>query len=287
VARSNYEDTCAWQLQDPARSGIVICRDLDGALQRLDEDPAAIVASRPASHLADSLACLEAGLPTMVENPLAPTAYEAHAILASGAAAGVPTALGVEFSLYPAFHFASRLIASSCERVLLEWEDPANEVRHGGTKRAHPEINVLGSVVPHALSIWRILVCESATWRVRAAEVTPEGDRGGIQLEGAGCEFILRADRAGTARRRNLKFEGETTCVEVAFSVQAPVIRVDGNPLAVPPEWTRLNSTLRLELGALFACADDATARTPITSRLIDYVRVQAEIEELLGDSSR
>jgi predicted dehydrogenase len=290
VARSNYLDTRAWQAENAQLAHVTVYSNFQDALATLGRnkaEPVAIVASRPSSHLKDALACIDAGLHTLVENPLASNAVDAAAMLQHGNASNRVLALGVEFSLMPAFHYVAPYLGEQYTRLVLDWEDPANEIRHGQPKRVHSETHVLSSIGPHAVSIWRIFVGDSQSWQVLEADLRHNGDRGFARLSTDGCELTVYANRAGSRRTRRLGIETKTASAEIDFAGPDAAITLDDQPLEMPNEWALLNSSLRLELGAFFAHAHGEAALTPITHRLSDYVQIQSAVDDKVEHSSK
>ncbi len=78
------------------RAGLATWATLEGAGGSAGADRA-IVASPPAAHVEQALACLELGLPVLVEKPLALTLAEAARLAAASSRLGVPVLVGQNF----------------------------------------------------------------------------------------------------------------------------------------------------------------------------------------------
>lgn len=76
-----------------AEHGVALYPSLDAALEK-DRPEGVILATPNALHKAGALACIAAGLPVLVEKPLATTLDDARAIVEAGEASGVPVLTG-------------------------------------------------------------------------------------------------------------------------------------------------------------------------------------------------
>jgi predicted dehydrogenase len=287
VARSNPEEARAWQAEAPERrGGLVIAGGLDAALGLLarraeGQGVSAIIASRPRDHVADARQTLALGLPTLVEKPLSDDPDAGRVLLAEAARWSLPIGLGVEFSLLPGLHFAAARVATEghvITRLVLEWDDPQNETRHGATKQPHDEVGLLADLLPHALSIGRVFAA-SADWSVDDAQEGADGHRGFLRLrQGATLTLELAANRAAARRRRQLLlWQGDATIAEVDFTGE-PAVRVTGQIAPLPERFAVLTSTLRLELGAFLCDLRDPGSPSPISAGLDIYPRLHAEL---------
>jgi predicted dehydrogenase len=292
VARSNPQEVRTWQAEAPERrGGLIIAEGLDEALRPLAQRAAgarasAIIASRPRDHVADAQQALALGLPVLVEKPLSDDPEAGQALLAEAARRSLPIGLGVEFSLLPALHFAAaRLTAEgrAASRLVLEWDDPQHETRHGATKRPHDEIGLLADLLPHALSIGRIFAA-GADWSVDDAEADGEDHRGFLRLrQGAALTLELTANRAAADRRRRLRLcEDDATIVEVDFTGE-PTVRVTERSGPLPRRFAVLTSTLRLELGAFLSDVRYPRSPSPVSAGLDIYPRLHAELNARNG----
>ena len=86
MARSDGSAESAAQ----ALPGAVLHRSVDDLLAAADGIDLAVVTARDDAHVELGLALLDAGIPTVIEKPLAPTAADAERLQAAARAAGVP-----------------------------------------------------------------------------------------------------------------------------------------------------------------------------------------------------
>jgi predicted dehydrogenase len=286
VARSNYAETKDWAAADSLLGHLPVVSDLSAAMHALRSGAGrtcvAIVASRPRAHREDACRCLAAGMTTLVENPLASSPEDAATIAGAASSAGSGLALGVEFSLTPAFHYVAHQFAQGMLNGRIQWTDPASEFRHGDRKRVHEEVSVLEGIAPHAMSIWRIFAPAQA-WRVASARLDDSSERGTATLRCGESEWRFKVDRCAASRVRRLELESaDGGVVSVDFAAPRAEVLIDGEILPIPAEWARLDSNLRLELGALFMCAVERT-RTPVSEALSEYVNLHWQLRRALA----
>lgn len=283
VARHNLEDTRTWRDADARRTRLEIARDIPSALEALSagtqQQPLAIVASRPVDHVRDARACLERGLDTLVEKPLTANPADADELARAAAVAKRLLALGVEFSLMPAFHYAVTRYAAPVKKARLQWSDPPGELRHGQRKRAHEELHAVEDNLTHAISIFRIFAPPNARFAVTTADMPGSRDGGTVVFasDDATWEFVV--DRAAAVRRRHL--EVETTnghLIAVDFSEPEGVVWFDGQRSELPRPWAGLSSTLRLEIGAFFTQTTARTSASPLTHDVLEYARLHEAV---------
>jgi predicted dehydrogenase len=76
-------------------------QSLDAALAQPRAFDGAVVCSPPSAHASQSVACLDAGLPLLIEKPLSPTLASAMEVAAAAKAAQVPVILGYTYRWWP------------------------------------------------------------------------------------------------------------------------------------------------------------------------------------------
>jgi predicted dehydrogenase len=76
-------------------------QSLDAALAQPRAFDGAVVCSPPSAHASQSIACLLAGLPLLIEKPLSPTLSSAREVAAAAKAAQVPVILGYTYRWWP------------------------------------------------------------------------------------------------------------------------------------------------------------------------------------------
>ena len=117
-ALRHHPDAALCAIADPSPDAGA---DLDGGVARHAALDALLAAERPdgvilatpnALHAEGALACIEAGVPVLVEKPIAPSVAEARAMVEAAARAGVPLLCGHHRRHAGAVREAARLIAA-------------------------------------------------------------------------------------------------------------------------------------------------------------------------------
>lgn len=260
VARGNADEARAWRRETPSREKIDVAADPASALQLLVDVPRrdsaiAIVASRPRDHLRDVDVCLAHGLPPLVEKPFSPDTATARRHVELARSRSLAIGLGAEFALLPALHWLADKMGDWSGDMILEWADPAQEVRHGAEKRAHPEAPLIIDLAAHAAAIFDVAAPSpkgsAHAWRMVSVAQDAPGTSGSLELAGSGIRALLVARRDSSRRVRKLNIacdDGRRFTLDFASAV--PHVIASGAPQPIPPRYLALDSTLRLELGA-------------------------------------
>lgn len=191
---SSAADAADWA----KKKGLRLRAETSGPDYRGAKPDAAIVANRVGDHMRAATAALDAGVPVLVEKPLAPTAAEAEALAARGgklAASQVFMFSRPIESLAAAIRAAGRL-----EKLDVVWSDPAGNVRHGQAVRYDPQAPLHVDVLPHLCAIAAALTGK-APEAVRAVKSSGEG-RIETELVLGTALLTARLERNSDARRR-------------------------------------------------------------------------------------
>lgn len=281
IARSNLDDTRAWQAEHPSRAEIVVTGDPESVLRDMGEGGNALIASRPKDHIRDVDLCLRAGVPALVEKPFSDDPAESARMVERAAAAGLVFGIGVEFSLLPELHALGEMLGSWAGTATLHWEDPDAEVRHGHLKRPHDEISLLDDILPHALSIFGVIAGSQPDWVMQKA--FERGVRSAqLSLQDRKRAFRLFASKAMPERTRRLEIECQDGRNFVLDFAKTPArLTSGGRSVALDPRFGALSSTLRLELGAWFRALDGG--QPAIVADLKTHIAMHARLRELLA----
>lgn len=112
--RISCVDPRADRLEDMTAAGIALSgswQTLDQALTAASFD-GAVVASPTSFHVQQSMACLERGIPVLLEKPVAPDLASAERLAAAVATGGVPLLLGYTWRWWPSLNEVRERIAS-------------------------------------------------------------------------------------------------------------------------------------------------------------------------------
>lgn len=181
---------------------------------------AAVVATRAATHAAWAARCLSAGLPVLVEKPLAYVDAEDERRLAALADRhGVCVGVNHEFLLAAWAGELREIIARgpAPTGVRITWHEPHSTARHGEVRRADLTTTTVQDLFPHALSLLTATLGEQP---LTVEEVVLLPDRNGFRSRLLWGELPVRCEilrNAGTWRRE----------LEVTRSTGAPALHVD------------------------------------------------------------
>jgi predicted dehydrogenase len=85
-------------------------RTLDEALRQRERFDGAVICSPPSAHVEQSVACLRASLPLLIEKPLSPTLASARDLAEAAERARVPVVLGYTYRWWPPLGDLARLL---------------------------------------------------------------------------------------------------------------------------------------------------------------------------------
>jgi len=199
---------------------------------------AAIIANAARDHEQAAIWTLSAGMPTLIEKPLALTATAAQRI------ADVARRNSVRLAAAHVFLFAryvERFVelvreAGPASALRMKWEDPAVESRNGELKRYDASLPVPADVLPHLISILRAMVPGSA---IECGPVVVR--RGGAQVEldlvVGGLPCAVQLIRKGEKRCRSVEITTEQGTISLDFSREPGTI-VHGDRIENgDPDW--------------------------------------------------
>ena len=285
AARSNVASARRWADGCPGAEGMTVVDCLDEAVKLEARPRMAVISSRPKDHVRDALDAIGHGLDVLLEKPLSDRVSSGRQLISRARDARRVLALGTEYAFLPAFHQCARAFSHRGPRALamrVEWNDPAGDVRHGAAKRRHEETGLLVNLLPHAASIFRIFAPD-ARFRVLDAHQSGVETHGFLRLgdDGGGClDFSCNA--SSNERRRSLSIEaaGRSACID--FKEEPARLVLDRAEHVLEPALGRMNSTLRLELGAFLMESMGEISGTAITADLSMHSSLHAELERTL-----
>jgi predicted dehydrogenase len=223
-----------------------------GQLHRQYNVTAAIVANAARAHAETALQLIRAGIPVLVEKPMALTVGQARALVIAADSYKVKLAplLTVLHCKY-FYHFAHQArAAGEITRVTLTWLDSTEEVRESQTKTYDPGVSVAQDVMPH---IWGILYsvlnlhldcCELTDIAVahggRSAEYSFAHSNMSIKIEIA---------RDAVTRRRRLELEGRNgSRFALDFTKEPGGITGPGGTVSGDPGWAARPSPIESQI---------------------------------------
>jgi predicted dehydrogenase len=258
---------------------------------------AVIVVNRAAEHAAAALPGLQAGLPVLVEKPMAFPRREIVRLVESAEAGGAVLA-GSNVVLFARYLERFAELVAGLGRphgLVFTWTDALGETRRGEAKSYDGTLPVFDDVLPHMVPIAeRLGFGELALAGLAVA-------RGGAELvieaRSDGRPVTFRLARDADARARHLSIETDRGAAVLDFAEEPGRIRLgeashDGDPL-----WAGAPGPLPAMLSQFLAAADGAPLdrrlspeRALAAAALADAVRARYVthqgrwLEQRLGD---
>jgi predicted dehydrogenase len=229
-----------------------------------DRPDAVIVANRVRDHFAAALPALRAGVPVMVEKPVAlPRAKIAEL---SGTAEANETFLAASNVLLFARYFDAfaqmATTISQPRRIAFTWIDGPADLRRGEIKSYDAGVTLFDDVLPHIVPMldslnFGGLSLDGLHIRRGGAEIT-------IEARSNARAVILDLARDGSGRRRLIEAEGDGTTATLDFSDEPGLIHAPGFVGNGDPLWDSAPRPLATMLTAFLA----AIGGQPLDPRL-------------------
>ncbi len=216
----------------------------------------AIVANAAHDHGTAVRHLAQAGIPALVEKPLAPSWDESRRLAGLAATARLAPSQVFLFAGYIR-NFAARVRRAGAVRSLsVVWSDPAGESRYGEVKRFDATVPVQCDVLPHVVTILELLAPGAVTL------VEARGSRDGLlaqmDLRAGDIPCLVRLERQGEARRRLIEAVTDTGTLQLDFAEEPGVIHQGGATDNADQEWATGPRPLSRMLQAFFAFAAGA-----------------------------
>jgi len=236
---------------------------LDGRIQvsdRLDRSlegaGAAIIANALKDHESAARTAIEAGARVLIEKPVATCSSAARGLEARAQAVGTRIAAAHVF-LYASYldRFAEKVQGlGPIQRTIVEWADPACEIRYGESKRYDSSVPVFADCLPHVVSILGRLGVHGPQTILDVVV-----DRGGASVElllkiGA-TESRISVARNSARRERHIQVITSGGRVELDFATEPGVIRVASHAMVGDEDWDRGPRPVARMLGSFLSWA--------------------------------
>lgn len=249
----------------------------------LADDSVVIVANAARDHVATSRWALAQGAAVLVEKPSAPTLRDLRAVMADAVTIGtfLAPAHVLRFVRYlPAF--AARLEAiGRVTSIIVDWADPAGELRYGERKAHHMGTPLPMDVMPHAVSALQ----EVFSVLPRPAG-PPEFEAGGsrvrVPLSVGPWPCSVTLERNGSARRRRIVVTGSRAVGTLDFSSEPGTIHIGSATWVADPMWSRGPRPLASLLGAFLGAAGGGPRHHGLS---MDTAEASCVIVDTLRDS--
>lgn len=226
---------------------------------------AAIVANAAADHSAAAMATLAAGVPTLVEKPMALGADDVAALIeAAERSAAILAASNVFLFARHIERFADGVrIHGGAREISLEWTDPRGEIRYGDKKTYDASISVLEDVLPHATAILRCI--GDGDFAPGAVGVARGGAEVLITAPLGDIPYSLLLARDAGERRRAITANTAGGKVRLDFSAEPGVLVTPDGKASGDPDWAAKPRPLAAMLTAFL---DAATGGGKLDPRL-------------------
>jgi predicted dehydrogenase len=198
---------------------------------------AVIVANRAGDHFKSASTVLRAGIPLLVEKPLAYPLRNVVQLIEAAKAAGVVLAASnvILFARYLDEFAAEATRLRPFQRVRFDWIDAKGETRYGEAKSYDSGVTVFDDVLPHVVSALSRIGIEPLVLQHLSVE------RGGAQvtldLLSGSLHVSVRLGREGHARTRLIEIEGVDGATAIDFSTEPGSIRSGAREWIADPDW--------------------------------------------------
>lgn len=229
-----------------------------GQWPRYDDDgrpDVVIVANAARSHFHATVSALLAGVPTLVEKPLALTAVDASFLVDLAGRFGVLLCVGhvLSFARYVQTFTDDIASSGSIRKINFIWADPVTEVRYGERKCYDPSITVIHDVFPHILSLLRAIIADPI--RFSGSVIERGGAKVQLDLQIGGFPCAVTLERNALRRCRMIQVETTGSSFELDFTVEPGRIRFGDHEKAGDSKWGRASGPLRSMLERFLAAA--------------------------------
>lgn len=215
----------------------------------------AVIVNAARKHEATVRLLLNAGVPMLVEKPLALTREAVEALFEEAAQRHVRLVPALTFRACSYLERFSTVVGSltgTPRDVSLKWQDSRNEVRYGDLKTYDPSVSVAQDVMPHVWSILSILTgSPSCSPEVKTCAISRGGRRAEFALEAGDlrCNLLLERDAPARSRRLHVSMSsGERATID--FTREPGVIEVNGKRMSGDEGWPQSGRPIRRLLGS-------------------------------------
>jgi len=201
---------------------------------------------------------IDAGIPVLMEKPLALTREAAEGLYICAESAGVYLMPVLTFRRCSYLQHFAQTVAALPEPVVsarLEWCDPRAETRYGDDKDYDPGVSVATDVMPHVWSILAItLDAAGAEPRVHSCKIARGGRRAtfDIRFSDVDCEVLI--EREAPARCRRLWITTASgSGAAIDFTIEPGTISVNTCRFSGDDDWAHSARPIRRHLEVFLA----------------------------------
>ena len=256
-SRHNGRGVAAWITERGLESRLSVTSqwpDLDDA-----RPSAAIIANGVADHVVAASAVLGAGIPVLVEKPVAITQTAVRHLVELASRNRTWLAASHVFLFARYFDAFAKHVKDMgrLESVTVEWVDGRADIRHDEVKSYDPRVTVFDDVLPHIAPLVTQL-CDHPL-QFLALNARRGGAEVAIQARAGKPLVSILMARDGPARRRFIAAKTAAGVCRLDFSQEPGVIVMpDGTCLNGDPQWETQFKPLGAMLAAFLATVDGA-----------------------------
>ncbi|MEP2470215.1 MAG: Gfo/Idh/MocA family oxidoreductase [Paracoccaceae bacterium] len=262
VSQTSVEDRQNFLQQAGLGSRVSLWTGADAALAK--RPFATIVATEPLNHPALTTAALKAQTHVLVEKPMALDYQSAEALCDLADHQDRLLAVDLVFRTAPFLQLFAAKLHVPVSEIIIDWQDPASEIRHGSAKTPRIGTPLVWDVFPHIWSIARA-IAPDADWEIISAKTTKTGT---IAIEGRAENMVLRATLGRRAERRirSVTVKGTNSATtSLDFSTEPGMIR--GADETVTPQAIPSKRPLETVLSSFLSSARDGATDHALAAR--------------------
>lgn len=200
---------------------------------------AVIIANAAREHEATAKWSLAAGVPTLVEKPIALSGDSARRLGAIARERGLLLAPAHVFLFASYLRALSATIASAgaMEAMWIHWSDPAAETRYGELKSYDSSVPLVVDVLPHIVQLV-VAVSGVLPSAAREVDVRDGGSSVSLSLRVGDVPCSVQLGRHSDRRRRLLRVQAERGTFELDFSTEPGSISTPGGVVVSDDTWS-------------------------------------------------
>jgi predicted dehydrogenase len=252
-SRHNSESVAAWMAAHALRERIHVSSEWP---RSCEDTSAVIVANAARDHEKAVEWALGAGLPVLVEKPIALNAASAQHLVDQARTRTVRLAAANVFLFASYLERFAALVSDERDIrfVRVCWMDPGVENRYGAEKRFDPGLPIFADWLPHVSSILGTLL-PSSSHRCERLRFVRGGAHLELELAVGGVPCSVQLVRNGERRQRVIEVAVSDRVLQLDFSVEPGRIGCGPTTLDGDPDWNVRESPLGLMLRAFLRWA--------------------------------
>lgn len=255
---------------------------LDDALSQRPD--AAIVVTGSSEHASVAERLLQAGIPALVEKPLALNGRQARSLVDLAKQRNVPLCIALHLLKADFLHHLRRSLADrAIAGIEVEWLDLESEQRWGEVKSVNLAAYKADEAIPHFWSILNLLL-DGEEPRLRT--VSPQSlGAAEVELDIGSAQARLVFGRRAAARRRHVSVSlRDGGSAELDFAIEPGRLTIDGvdHPLIRPAGVGPLSIQVRDFIDLVTRPENESVSSAQLAQRCLGSVELMEEVRERL-----